>query len=100
MEIYYVSKWVKAIDLPTNDGKSVTAFLKKNILFRFGTSRAIINDRGSHFCNRLFKGLSEIYGVCHNVATPYLPQTSRKVKVPDREIKQIFSKTVNVNTTD
>ena len=29
----YVSKWVKAIALPNNEGKSVTTFLKKNIFF-------------------------------------------------------------------
>ena len=53
----YVSKWVEAIALANNEGKSVTAFLKKNIFSRFGTPREIISDGGSHFCNRLFKGL-------------------------------------------
>ena len=46
----YVSKWVEAIALTNNEGKSVTAFLKK-IFSRFGTPRAIISDGGSHFCN-------------------------------------------------
>ena len=53
----YVSKWFEAIALVNNEGKSVTAFLKKKIFSRFGTPRAIISDGGSHFCNRLFKGL-------------------------------------------
>ena len=43
----YVSKWVEAVALPNNEGKSVTAFLKKNIFSRFGTPRAIISDGGS-----------------------------------------------------
>ena len=77
----YVSKWVEDIVLTNNEGKSVTAFLKKNIFSRFGTPRAIISDRGSHFCNKLFKGLLEKYGVRHNVATPYHPQTSGQVEV-------------------
>ena len=47
----YVSKWVEAIALTNNKGKSVTAFLIKNIFSRFGTPRAIISDGGSHFCN-------------------------------------------------
>ena len=93
----YVSKWVEAIALTKNEGKSVTAFLKKNIFYRFGTPRAIICDGGSHFCNRLFKGLLEKYGVRHNVATPYHPQTSGKVELLNREIKQILSKTVNAS---
>ena len=89
----YVSKWVESIALANNEGKSVTAFLKKNIFSRFVTPRAIISDEGSHFCNRLFKGLLEKYGVRHNVATPYHPQTSGQVEVWNREIKQILSKT-------
>ena len=44
MEVDYVSKWVETISLVNNEGKSVTAFLKKNIFSRFGTPRAIISD--------------------------------------------------------
>ena len=80
----YVSKWVEAISLANDEGKSVTAFLKKNIFSRFGTPRAIISDGGSHICNRFFKGLLEKYGVRHNVATPYHPQSSRQVEVSNR----------------
>ena len=74
--VYYVSKWVEAIALANNEGKSVIPFLKKNIFSRFGTRRAIISDGESYFCKKLFKGLLEKYGVCHNVDTPYHPQTS------------------------
>ena len=34
------------------------------------------------------------------MATPYHPQTSGQVEVPNREIKQILSKTVNTSRTD
>ena len=66
-------KWVEDIALANNEGKSVTSFLKKNIFSKFVTPKAIITDGGSHFCNKLFKGLSEKYGVHHNVAIPYNP---------------------------
>ncbi|XP_059284749.1 uncharacterized protein LOC132038041 [Lycium ferocissimum] len=68
-------------------------FLKKNIFTRFGTSRAIISDGGSHFCNRAFAGLMGKYGVKHRVATPYHPQTSGQVEVSHQEIKSILAKT-------
>ncbi|XP_060210188.1 uncharacterized protein LOC132637057 [Lycium barbarum] len=96
----YVSKWVEAVALPNNEGRSVTVFLKRVILSRFGTPRVIISDGGSHFCNRLFKTLLEKYGVKHKVSTPYHPQTSGQVEVSNREIKSILSKTVNANRTD
>ena len=50
VEVDYVSKLVEAIALTNNKGKSVIAFLKKNILSGFGTPIEIISDGGSHFC--------------------------------------------------
>ena len=73
----YVSKWVEAITLENNEGKSDTAFLKKNIFSRFGTLRAIINDGGSNFCNKLFKGLLQKYGVRH---IPYILRLVGKLR--------------------
>ena len=98
--IDYMSKWVEAISLSNYEGKSITAFLKKNIFSRFGIPRAIISDGGSHFCNKFLKVLLEKYGVRHNVATPCYPQTSGKVEVSNQEIKQILSKRVDANRTD
>ncbi|XP_070014395.1 uncharacterized protein LOC142175142 [Nicotiana tabacum] len=42
----YVSKWEKAVALPTNDARVVVGFLKKKIFTRFGTPRAIISGGG------------------------------------------------------
>nr|GEY30031.1 reverse transcriptase domain-containing protein [Tanacetum cinerariifolium] len=49
----YLSKWVEAKALPTNDARVVCKFLK-NLFARFGTPRAIISDRETHFCNDQF----------------------------------------------
>ncbi|GKE61964.1 reverse transcriptase domain-containing protein [Tanacetum coccineum] len=49
----YLSKWVKAKALPTNDARVVIKILK-SLFARFGTPRAIISDRGTHFCNDQF----------------------------------------------
>ncbi|GJX78411.1 reverse transcriptase domain-containing protein [Tanacetum coccineum] len=51
--VEYLSKWVKAKALPTNDARVVVKFLK-SLFTRFGTPRAIISDRGTHFCNDQF----------------------------------------------
>ncbi|XP_075096227.1 uncharacterized protein LOC142174345 [Nicotiana tabacum] len=90
----------RAISLPNNEAKSVTTFLKKNIFTWFDTPRAILSDSGSHFCNKAFTGILEKYGVKHNVATPYHPQSSGQVEVSNWEIKSILAKTVNANRTD
>ncbi|GJT17622.1 reverse transcriptase domain-containing protein [Tanacetum coccineum] len=49
----YMSKWVEAKALPTNDARVVIKILK-SLFARFGTPRAIISDRGTHFCNDQF----------------------------------------------
>ncbi|GJU02405.1 reverse transcriptase domain-containing protein [Tanacetum coccineum] len=53
MAVDYLSKWVKAKALPTNDARVVIKFLKY-LFARFGTPNAIISDRGTHFCNDQF----------------------------------------------
>ncbi|CAN6547298.1 unnamed protein product [Malus baccata var. baccata] len=92
----YMSKWVEAVPSKT-DHKVVVKFLQDNIFTRFGTPRAIISDRGSHFNNHVFASLMKKYGITHKVGTPYHPQTSGQVKISNREIKGILEKTVNTS---
>ncbi|RVX07106.1 Pol polyprotein [Vitis vinifera] len=93
----YVSKWVEAVPCKYNDHRVVIKFLKENIFSRFGVPKAIINDGGTHFCNKPFETLLAKYGVKHKVATPYHPQTSGQIELANREIKNILMKVVNVN---
>nr|GEV86679.1 reverse transcriptase domain-containing protein [Tanacetum cinerariifolium] len=51
--VNYLSKWVKAKALPTNDARVVVKFLK-SLFSRFRTPKAIICDRGTHFYNDQF----------------------------------------------
>src|SRR5262249_2560437 len=95
----YVSKWVEAIALPTNDARTVAKFLK-TIFARFRTPRALISDRGTHFCNTQLGKLLSKYGVTHKLATPYHPQTSGQVEISNRELKRILEKTVQQSRKD
>nr|GEV46161.1 reverse transcriptase domain-containing protein [Tanacetum cinerariifolium] len=71
----YLSKWVEAKALPTNDARVVCKFLK-SLFARFRTPRAIISDHGTYFCNDQFAKVMLKYGVTHRLATAYHPQTS------------------------
>ncbi|GJS71553.1 reverse transcriptase domain-containing protein [Tanacetum coccineum] len=66
----YLSKWVEAKALPTNDARVVCKFLK-TLFSRFGAPRAIISDRGTHFCNDQFAKVMLKYGVTHRLANRY-----------------------------
>nr|GEX19999.1 reverse transcriptase domain-containing protein [Tanacetum cinerariifolium] len=88
--------WVEAKALPINDARVVCKFLK-NLFARFGTPRAIISDRGTHFCNDQFAKVMQMFGVTHRLATPYHPQTSGQVEVSNRGLKCILERTVGEN---
>ncbi|GJX73813.1 reverse transcriptase domain-containing protein [Tanacetum coccineum] len=94
----YLSKWVEAKALPTNDARVVVKFLK-SLFARFRTPRAIISDRGTHFCNDKFAKVMSKYGVTHRLATAYHPQTSGQVEVSNRGLKHILERTVGENRT-
>nr|GFC88564.1 reverse transcriptase domain-containing protein [Tanacetum cinerariifolium] len=94
----YLSKWVEAKALPTNDARVVVKFLK-SLFFRFGTPKAIISDRGAHFCNDQFSRVMAKYGVTHRLSIAYHPQTSGQVKVTNRGLKRILERTMAENRT-
>nr|GEX34166.1 reverse transcriptase domain-containing protein [Tanacetum cinerariifolium] len=87
---------VEAKALPTNDARVVCKFLK-NLFARFGAPRAIISDRGTHFCNDQFTKVMQKYGVTHRLSTPYHPQTSGQVEVSNRGLKRILERAVGEN---
>ncbi|GKC13251.1 reverse transcriptase domain-containing protein [Tanacetum coccineum] len=94
--VNYVSKWAKAQALPTNDARVVVKFLKK-LFYRFGMPKALISDRGTHFCNKIMKITMKRYGVNHRFSTSYHPQTSGQVENTNRDLKRILEKTIKDN---
>nr|GEU36122.1 reverse transcriptase domain-containing protein [Tanacetum cinerariifolium] len=60
-------------------------------------NRAIISDRGTHFCNDKFAKVMSKYVVTHLLATTYHPQTSGHVEVSNHGLKCILKRTVGEN---
>nr|GEX85797.1 reverse transcriptase domain-containing protein [Tanacetum cinerariifolium] len=92
----YLSKWVKAKALHTSDVRVIVKFLK-SLFSWFGIPRAIISNRGTHFCNDQFTRVMIKYGVTHRLTTTYHPQTSGQVDVSNHGLKQILERTVGEN---
>ncbi|GJZ22029.1 reverse transcriptase domain-containing protein [Tanacetum coccineum] len=82
--------------LPTNDARVVCKFLK-SLFARFGTPRAIISDRGTHFCNDQFAKVMLKYGVTYRLSTAYHPQISGQVEVLNYGLKRILKRTIGEN---
>ncbi|RDX98258.1 hypothetical protein CR513_18845, partial [Mucuna pruriens] len=94
LAIDYVSRWVEAVATITNDAKVVVDFLK------FGVPKMLINDQGSHFCNKAMASLLQKYRVAHRIATAYHPRTNCQAEVFKREIKQTLQKMTNPSRKD
>ena len=84
----------------TNDSKMVSDFIRFHIFVRFGMSRAVVSDRGTHFCNKMLTTLFHKYGVLHKVSTSYHPQTNGKTKVSNKKIKSILEKMIRSDRKD
>nr|GEU88597.1 reverse transcriptase domain-containing protein [Tanacetum cinerariifolium] len=88
----YLSKWVEAKALPTNDARVVVMFLK-SLFARFETPRAIISDRGTHFCNDKFVGdhrnlqLNELNELRDQAYEIFLIYKEKTKKLYDSKIK-------------
>ncbi|XP_073129617.1 uncharacterized protein [Henckelia pumila] len=67
---------------------------------KFGIPKAIISDRGTHFCNRTVASLLKKYHVTQKISTAYHPQSNGQAEVSNREIKSILEKTVNPTRKD
>ncbi|GJT37815.1 reverse transcriptase domain-containing protein [Tanacetum coccineum] len=63
----YVSKWVEAQALPTNDARVVVKFLR-SLFARFGVPKALISDRGTYFCNSQLEKVLQRYGVTYKLS--------------------------------
>ncbi|XP_027156212.1 uncharacterized protein LOC113756982, partial [Coffea eugenioides] len=100
LAVDYVSKWVEAKATRTNDSRVVADFIRSNIFVRFGMPRAIVSDRGTHFCNKTITALFRKYGVLHKVSTPYHRQTNGQAEVSNREVKSILEKMVRPDRKD
>ncbi|GJZ34384.1 reverse transcriptase domain-containing protein [Tanacetum coccineum] len=97
--IDYVSKWVEAQALPTSDARNVVKFLKR-LFAHFGMPKALISDRGTHFCNYQMERAMKKDGVVHRFSTAYHPQTNGQVENTNRAIKRILEKTIENNRKD
>ncbi|GJW30503.1 reverse transcriptase domain-containing protein [Tanacetum coccineum] len=90
-------QWVEAQALPTNDARVVIRFLRK-LFARFGVPKALISDRGTHFCNSQLEKALQKYGVTHKLSTVYHPQTNGQTEVTNRAIKLFWKDRLGIPT--
>ncbi|XP_062108564.1 uncharacterized protein LOC133819354 [Humulus lupulus] len=96
----FKDSYAYSIATRTDNSNTVVDFIHSNIFVHFGTPKAILSDRGTHFCNKSIEALFRRYSVTHKVTVAYHPQANGQAEVSNREIKLILEKTVNPNRKD
>ena len=76
----YFSRWPEARPLKAANVNTVATFLYEEIICRFGASRILQSDRGTHFVNELIQRLTKRFKVKHSLLSPYHPQSNGLVE--------------------
>jgi transposase InsO family protein len=58
------------------DGETTTLFFFNRIIARFGVSREIVTNHGSHFQNKMMSELMSNLGLRQEHSSPYYPQAN------------------------
>ncbi|CAL5410013.1 unnamed protein product [Camellia sinensis] len=98
--IDYFTKWVEAEALAHIRDIDVKSFVWRNIITRFGISRALISDNGSQFDCRVYRELCSKYGIRPYFSTPAYPQSNGQAEASNKtildDIKKRLEKVVSV----
>ena len=74
----------------------VAAFIRSDIICRYGVPHELISDRGVHFRGEV-DTLLHIYGIQHHRSSAYKPQTNEAVEVANKNIKRILRKMIETS---
>ncbi|GJX04330.1 reverse transcriptase domain-containing protein [Tanacetum coccineum] len=66
----------------------------------FGVPKALISDRGTHFCTSHLEKALQKYGVTHKLSMTYHPQSNGQTEVTNRAIKRMLERSVGYNPKD
>ena len=88
--IDYFMKWAEVMPTVKSDGDTATHFVFNQIITRFGISRELVTDHGSHFQNRMMEELASKLGYKQEHSSSYYPQENGQVEAMNKSLKSIL----------
>ena len=77
----YFMKWAEAMPTFKADGETAAFFVFNQIIARFGISKVIVTDHGSHFQNSMMTELTSMLGFRQEHSSPYYPQAMVRLRL-------------------
>lgn len=81
-------------------GATAANFLFEYVLMRFGCSKVLMSDSGTHFLNETISVLRKEFQVYHQKSMPYHPQANGMVEAFNKVLENVLTKVCNTYKSD
>jgi hypothetical protein len=68
----YLTRWAEARAVKDCSETIVVHFIFDDIITRFGCSKTLMSDQGTHFINKTIEALTQEFEVHHQKSTPII----------------------------
>ena len=96
----YLTRWEEAAAVTDCTIVTATRFLFDNVVTRFGFSKVLMSDEGSHFINHTISAMIEEFNIQHKKITPYHLQANGTVEAFNKVLEHALTKVYNASRDD
>ena len=93
----YLTKWAEAFPIKRQTADVIASILVNKIIFRFGSPRTLLSDRGSQFLGRVVRQTCRLFKIKKANTTAYHPQCDGLVEKFNSTLIKMISKYCDAN---
>lgn len=96
----YCTRTVIAKATPNGTAAEAARFFLHDVILRYSAPREIVTDRGTEFCNELFKSITDFWSAIHRRTTAYHPRTNGLTERFNKTLADMMSHYVSEDHDD